>query len=251
MMCYQPLPASRRPSLCWGADPDLKTPHVTHGLAWAPGGADPVTVWNDVSLRVDPAAAAALMSFFMDASSVVAATGYNKPRQQVRRMSFYSPAVIELSEAGLDPDSWRDMVDGLRAQLLTAPRTHFILGHISPHNWANRGAGSRHPYIHDVHIMRRHPELYAEWIADPCGIQILTNAHLAKAHDLSDWTLTELDPDHWLVEAPDLAAWYATPIDPFDYHSPALIERARADFGDMILTRERALALGIRKPTDP
>jgi len=166
------LPASRRPSLCWGADPDLKTPDVTHGLAWAPDGADPVTVWNDVSLRVDPAAAAALMSFFMDASSVVAATGYNKPRQQVRRMSFYSPAVIELSEAGLDPDSWRDMVDGLRAQLLTAPRTHFILGHISPHNWANRGAGSRHPYIHDVHIMRRHPELYAEWIADPCGIQI-------------------------------------------------------------------------------
>jgi hypothetical protein len=224
---------------------------VRHGLGWVLDGADPVKVWNTVSLQVDPGAAAALTEFFMDSSSRVGVTGYNKPRQQVRRMNFASPATIELTQPCLEPSSWRGMVEALRTQILTAPRDHLTLAQISPHGWSTRTAGADQPYIHDHLMMWRLPELYAEWIPDPCGIQILTTAHLAKAHDLSDWTLAELDQDHWLVEARDLAAWYATPIGPFDYHRPALIDKARADFGDMILTRERALALGIRKPTDP
>ena len=250
-MCHQPLPVDGRPRLSWGAAPELKSAVVKHALDWALEGADPVKVWNRVSLRVDPAAAAAMTEFAMDAGSVVGVSGYNKSRQRVRRMNFFIPAVIELSEPCLDPLSWHEVVDGLRSEILTAPRDNLMLSQISPHGWGTRTAASGNGYIHDRHTMQRSPDVYAEWIPDPCGIQILTQAHLAKASDLSGWSLTKLDPNHWLVEANDLAAWYATPIGPFDQHRPDLVEKARTDFGDMILTRERALALGIRKPTDP
>ena len=247
MTCYRPLP-SATPQLRWGGEEDLKAAVVRHGLDWALEGADPVTVWNKVSLRVDPHAAASLTQFFMDSSSEVGVTGYNKTRRQVRTMNFHSSATIELSEPCLDPASWPDAVAQLRTQILTAPREGLLLSQISPHDWHTRHAGgSRTPYVHDHSTFWRYPDLYAEWIPDPCGIQILTNAHLAKARDLTNWTLTELDADHWLVEAKDLAAWYATPIGPFDYHRPELIARARADFGDMILTHDLALALGFRK----
>ena len=70
-------------------------------------------------------------------------------------------------------------------------------------------------------------------VPDAHGIQILTSAHLAKAHDLTAWTITEVAPDRHLVEAPDLAAWYAQP-----HPDPTTLAKARADFGDMIITEK-------------
>jgi hypothetical protein len=95
-----------------------------------------------------------------------------------------------------EPDlSWPDLIDQLREPLL----------------W--------HPQLLDYGFVRT--------TTDAHGIQILTGAHLAKAHDLSVWTISEVAPDRYLVEAADLAAWYAQP-----HPAPATLTQARADFGD-------------------
>jgi len=75
--------------------------------------------------------------------------------------------------------------------------------------------------------------LMSSFVPDVNGIQVLTDAHLARANDLSAWSITSLNAGRHLVEAKDLAAWYANP-EP----DPRLLEQARADFGNMILTPE-------------
>ncbi|MGQ1839206.1 hypothetical protein ACT4S2_12190 [Kocuria turfanensis] len=74
---------------------------------------------------------------------------------------------------------------------------------------------------------------YDAIVADAHGIQLLTDRHLARARDLSDWTITEVVPTRYLVQAKNLEPWYAT-----DTPDPELVAQARADFGDMILTPE-------------
>ena len=76
----------------------------------------------------------------------------------------------------------------------------------------------------------KHSHLHATHAFDAFGVQILTASHLERAHDLSEWTVTEIAADRYLVQTPDLATWYADIAPP-----PDLYEKARADFGDMIL----------------
>lgn len=76
-----------------------------------------------------------------------------------------------------------------------------------------------------------HSLLHASRVWDAFGVQILTGQHLEHAHDLSDWIVTEVAPDRYLVQTHDLAAWYADIAPP-----PELHQKARADFGEMILT---------------
>jgi hypothetical protein len=153
MMCHQPSPAEQRPSLCLGADSGLKALVVAHGLGWAIDDADPVTISNGTVLRVDPQAAEALMSFSMDTTSRATTTGYDRSRQQVRRMSFYSPAVIELGQPCLNPESWRDLIDELRTEIVTAPETPSCL----PGSALTAGA-SVVPAQRAIHPRRAHPE---------------------------------------------------------------------------------------------
>lgn len=61
--------------------------------------------------------------------------------------------------------------------------------------------------------------------------------HLQHARDLSDWTIEEVAPDRFLLSASDLEPWYAGTAAP-----PEIVEKARADFGDMILTWDTILA---------
>jgi hypothetical protein len=74
-------------------------------------------------------------------------------------------------------------------------------------------------------------------VFDAYGIQLLTDAHLAHARDLSGWHVETVAPGRHLVRARDLDAWY-------DGARPDLIvlEQARADFSDMILTAETLAA---------
>ena len=74
-------------------------------------------------------------------------------------------------------------------------------------------------------------------VLDAYGIQLLTDAHLAHAHDLSGWHVETVAPGRHVVRARDLAASYAG-----NQPDPAVLERARADFGDMILTAAVAAA---------
>jgi hypothetical protein len=86
------------------------------------------------------------------------------------------------------------------------------------------------PHVDESDVRYNRP-LLASMVPDANGIQILTRAHLERANDLSDWTVKHLAHGRYLVEAPDLNAWYANALP-----DPAVREKARADFGDMIMT---------------
>ena len=78
-----------------------------------------------------------------------------------------------------------------------------------------------------------------ECVPEPNGAQIVTGAHLAKAHDLTDWHVTNVAEDRYLIVASDLSRWYhpmtmlgwATD----EYADKEMVEKARHDFGDMLL----------------
>lgn len=76
----------------------------------------------------------------------------------------------------------------------------------------------------------RHRFLDTTFVPDACGTQLLGDAHLARAHDLSGWNVTPLGGGKHLVQAKDLAAWFA-----HDEPDPDVLERARRDFGNVIL----------------
>ena len=115
----------------------------------------------------------------------------------------------------------------------------------TPNYWAANGSAGNL-----WHRWARH--LWSQYIPDPNGIQILTDAHLDKAYDLSaNWTVTPIVPGRWLVEANDLAPWLVG-IDEDaaarhrQYLDPDLLAQARHDFGGAVLTPEISSALEIR-----
>lgn len=92
--------------------------------------------------------------------------------------------------------------------------------------------------------LRQHRALLSSYVPDVFGGQVLTDAHLERAHDLGNWVVEEIAPGRHLVTAQDLDPWLATPP---PHHQNAyrlsappadLIDKARADFGDMLLTQQ-------------
>ena len=88
------------------------------------------------------------------------------------------------------------------------------------------------PYVEEPDI-RYNRHLNSRYIPDAHGLQLLTDAHLEHASDLSDWVIEPLGGGRHLVQAKDLQPWYAN-IDP----DPQTLAKARADFGKMILTKQ-------------
>jgi hypothetical protein len=72
------------------------------------------------------------------------------------------------------------------------------------------------------------------------GIQLLTGTHVARAHDLSDWDVTQVSSDRYLVEAHDLTPWFTG-----DRTDPEVYDKAAHDFGRMLVTPETAAEFGI------
>ena len=87
-----------------------------------------------------------------------------------------------------------------------------------------------YPHCEYSHLFRW---LCADYTLDAHAIQVLTDSHLAKAADLSDWTITDLGQGRHLVEAPDLQPWLST-----DTPDPDVLAKARRDFGAMLLTAD-------------
>lgn len=79
----------------------------------------------------------------------------------------------------------------------------------------------------------RNNHLIDRLVLDAHAIQILTDKHLERAHNLDNWTITNIAPDRYLVSAPNLEDWLtnATP-------DPDTLAQARHDFGTMIATPE-------------
>lgn len=131
--------------------------------------------------------------------------------------------------------NWLDRVEHVRQALLRDPAA-LDLAFLRLHtgmagSWIALGAARpRMPHVEEVDV-RLARDLWQYYTPDAHGLQILTDHHLRRANDLVDWNITALEGHRYLVEASDLTAWFAhdTPPD-------AVVERARLDFGDMILT---------------
>jgi hypothetical protein len=135
-----------------------------------------------------------------------------------------------------DTVSWQDRLAQVTQAMVAFPgdtdQAFIQHSHVYPH-WSDLSTGRPLlPYVDETQIhYNRH--LYARYIPGAHGLQILTDAHLANANDLSDWIIEPLGGGKHLVQAKDLEPWYAT-VDP----DPETLAKARADFGGMILTPE-------------
>lgn len=99
--------------------------------------------------------------------------------------------------------------------------------------------------------------LWSHYVADPNGIQILTDSHLEKAQDLTtNWDVTPAAPGRWLVRAKDLTPWFET-VDleqvtwQQQFVHEDVLDQARRDFGDMVLSFDDACSRRLRGPHMP
>lgn len=132
------------------------------------------------------------------------------------------------------PDDWRHTVARLTHALCALPvltnQAYIRIGH--------RGARS-HDGIDSLlplpgtkeYEVRYNKHLLDRYLPDAHGVQVVTNAHVDNASDLSRWQITELGAGRHLVQAPDLAAWYAEALP-----DPDMLAQARADFAGALLT---------------
>ena len=171
--------------------------------------------------------------------------GYRRAAEEVREASLGARAALELSLTR-DAGAWRATVDDLRALLVGLPLDAVVTAAVAHRSllayMASTDAADRWAYD-------ANPELWDRVVLDPCGLQVLTDRHLEAAHDLSGWRTTRLGPGHLLVEARDLDPWYEPAYTAFEAVRADVLDAARDDFGDMVLTSARADALGLPRPS--
>jgi hypothetical protein len=248
MLAYQPLPSSTTYGQGWTAGLATLESVLDHGLGWTFADADRIHVWmGNSDIAADQISARTLFERHVRQEFSGMVTGYARTLQRVRYMGFSAPSAVDMCQYGLGPDTVWDMVRDMTQQILTAPRDTLALARVDLYGWLTI-LNNRDWFGHDCRAFELYPDRWNEWTPDPCGIQILSKAHLAKTHDLSDWHVTELDPEHWLVEAKDLVPWYTNFSfqDPMAHHCDSeTLAKARRDFGDVILTHDKAEEFGL------
>lgn len=131
--------------------------------------------------------------------------------------------------------SWQKILAKVTQALLFAPEETNLafVQHSSAYTIAWDDLSSATPRLPHVreHDIRYNRHLISSYVPDAHGIQLLTDAHLDHARDLSDWDIEPLTGGRHLVKAHHLDSWYAS-LDP----EPETLAKARHDFGDMILT---------------
>ncbi|MGV9266212.1 hypothetical protein ACWDRR_16290 [Kitasatospora sp. NPDC003701] len=129
---------------------------------------------------------------------------------------------------------WTELIDRVRDAIVAeAPRARLAfvaMTELWAYGWQDRGRQLPPlPTLTATDLRSNHP-VWRRHVPDAHGIQLLTHAHLDQAHDLSGWSVTEVRPDRFLVEDRDPAAWFSP-----DGPGPELVERARHDFGELVL----------------
>jgi hypothetical protein len=94
--------------------------------------------------------------------------------------------------------------------------------------------------------VRGHRRLWSSYVPDAFAVQVLSDNHLKRAHNLDNWVIEEIASGRHLVTARNLDRWLATPpphpADEYRLSAPPadVLDAARADFGGMLITREHA-----------
>ncbi|QCX28895.1 hypothetical protein [Nocardioides jishulii] len=92
------------------------------------------------------------------------------------------------------------------------------------------------------------PHLLSSRVPEVQGIQLLTGAHLSLAHDLSDWDVEPVAPGRYLVRAKNLEPWLVRLADNGVITPREVRAKARADFGEMVMTMKMARNLRDARP---
>jgi hypothetical protein len=79
--------------------------------------------------------------------------------------------------------------------------------------------------------LRGNADLWDRFVPDVHGIQLLTDEHLDRVSDLSQWIVTQVAAGRFLVEARDVAEWFG-PGGP----AQSVVDAARADFGRVLVS---------------
>ena len=135
---------------------------------------------------------------------------------------------------------WREQVDLCRQVLLWEPELVLwaIVGTSEYPSLGHTIARCPTAPVNPVHISAH--GLRGTLVNAVQGIQLLTGTHVARAHDLSDWDVTQVSSDRYVVEAHDLTPWFTG-----DRTDPDVYDKAAHDFGRMLVTPETVEEFGI------
>lgn len=226
----------------WGCGTDTLELAVSHGIDWmcAKGGRAQANINLRADFWADPATAKQILVGQASTTNVSFSQSFHDKHREIRTVDITRPGAVSLTSRAGWVD-WVETINELRAVLLHAPVERLSIAVVSHLTWGDfLGVILPGSAFYDQFAYDWFPDRWHEFSLDPCGIQILTDLHLAKASDLSNWNTTRLDEHHYLVESKDLAAWYAKPLRQMDQVDPDLLDQARADFGGMILTHALA-----------
>jgi hypothetical protein len=231
-----PVPPHSPPA--WRVDSTTTEVITSHALRWGYfAGADVYVSEGVAQIHLEfPEVADALTTGVRRSSSARLICLVKKPAIRSRIVTF-APDGQVCYQAGGDGRAWADDIDLVRNALLHMPEA-LDAGFVRRRSgfggsWMDlHGDPFRLKYV-DHHLVENNRHLWSRYLPDPNGVQVVTQAHLERAADLSSWEVRQLAGGRYLVQARDLRPWYEPEVP-----DPELIDAARVDFGDMILTRE-------------
>ncbi|MCE1174929.1 MAG: hypothetical protein LWW77_10030, partial [Propionibacteriales bacterium] len=220
----------------WLGDSDLLD-HVTdHLVDWITEDGGQLTLGLEPELPYSYEVGRPELRSLMEQDVFASAQGYRQGPDRVRRAYFIPPTHVAMSQAPADGE-WLVAVEQLSAAMRSAPLDQLCAAMLTDDDWFEilrtntefNGMG-----------FLRHPELWDEYLPFPSGVQILTDKHLDRAHNLDDWDTTRLNDRLYVVHAKDLSPWYRVPwVRVTEAHTEA-VAKARLDFGDMLFTHATA-----------
>lgn len=221
----------------WNVDPEVTAGICAHAVDWGGfPGADVYLTQSVAMVMVQSLdVSAELANGIRQSLSAAVSYGVNRP-PGFNRIALSMDGQV-CYQAHLPHLSWQNRVAQVRAALLRDPAAldlGFIRWRIgSVHSWSDlNGVRPRLPYVDEGEV-RNNRHLWNRYVPDAHAIQVLTRAHLDKATDLSDWQVSDLPGNRYLVQARDLDPWFTQ-----DVPDEKVLAQARQDFGAMILTHE-------------
>jgi hypothetical protein len=160
----------------------------------------------------------------------------HREAKRVRAARFTGPG-LALYAYSDDAVSWRARLEDLLVLMQRDPDLIELAmvrpGPVYASNWQSMEVNGPPMNVRSAWY-RRYRDHLRDTVPDAHGAQVLTSAHLDRAHDLSNWNVEEIAADRYLVTARDLDPWFSTGL-----ADPATVAAARADFGDMLRWPER------------
>ena len=223
----------------WATDATLASELATWATRWTHlDGGDLFVGARHVSMRVSPDAAVGLLTPAFGSSSAQADVGTFVGLDEARRVrfEFAGRLILEIRSAAR---TWQDVLEEMTSTVTAyAARVDYALvRQATMFALAIDGVTNRPPVrqphrpgatapVGNFHSRQLDDSVY---VPDANPVQLLTEQHLAGAADLSGWDRVEVAPGRHLVSSRELDGWFGQPeVD------PALVERARADFGEII-----------------